>query len=301
MLAGWAACASRALSWKVSDDLLPVRLPHLARILLHTLLNPLGALASAAVEPYAGRDILSMPLTVGAGILLLVRRTRPGLAFFFLIVGLTGMAWALFGPMDRISRLYSPVFPVLSLAGAAVGAFVLLRAAASRDRAAPLERAALPLILTAAVALNVKLLQTDPAGTLAFVVGRLPLQTLGAAYASLPQKELLIAWRWSAALVGFPLVVVPALVVAEGMGLKAAVATLVRAFRREPVGMLFAYLGLAVLAALPLQSMVFGSFRGYPWTAMLVTSLITGATAGVFVYATTLVARAARRCVEGTL
>lgn len=151
------------------------------------------------------------------------------------------------------------------------------------------------LLLTALLALNLALFFSSPG----YLLGLLLRGPSGGAgwptWLISAQSVLAVA----VAVLGVPLLLVPALVVCEGRTFRGAVGALGRAVLRRPVPLVLSYLVLLVLQVLPLGTLLVGVWLEVagvgPWTPGLVGTVLggigRGVTLGLLVYATARIAR----------
>jgi hypothetical protein len=218
--------------------------------------QPLRVLGWSLIPVFSPSGVLDLVFVAGAGAVLLRRSLRS-------LLGLLAVAAAAFTALLVVVAAVKGAavlpagmwgFPgaVTRLFGSATAIWLFLRAARRRGAGGPAFADSLPgLLIVVGVALNLQLLLGSGEWNIALLLtGNRPFAFPGWS----PRLYLSAPYF---ALAGLPLLLLPALVAGEGLGVRDAFAFLGRSLRRRPVPTLLLHVGLGLLLLLPV-----GSFLG---------------------------------------
>jgi len=245
---------------------------------------------------------------VAAVLLFRSARGRPGVvlaAAAALAASVTSVAWILlFSSNPWVWGTYVAMLVpnvVILLAGTALAAWLLIRATGIGSRPAGFAASAPALVATALLVFNLQILTRPTILALRSLFH--DLTALGPP--GPPLKDIIktvdeITHWWTTPILGALLLLVPALVVTRRIGFGAALRTLARFAVRRPAALIVAYVGLAVIALLPIRdvfvaaTVAIGIYSGIPnpFPGSLITAFGSGLQIGLFIYATALVANA---------
>jgi hypothetical protein len=260
-------------------------------------------LHNAARAPFVlGVTWIGVPVTLVAALFLLRGSRTPGtrlLGILGLAAGLTVVGLALFGLPKGVAPSATLAFPgpVLTLIGGSFAAWALL--GAGRAGASPSwPRAALSLLAPAALTMNLTLFLMAPDIQSLALLGTIVERAWSHAFLS-SLGTLVEIGEWTVAIVGFPLLILPALIVRERLGPRTAFAAWGRAVVRTPVPFVLGHVLFFVLAVLPIRELVCTPFVPTGLVSVIPNTIARasvdavgyGLATGILVYATALVAR----------
>lgn len=260
----------------------------------------------------AGLGELAPLLAIFAAITLLrreggsVRRTWAGA--LTAAASMAAVLWALLWPSGKWDwSAYSALLVpngIVFVAGASTGAWLLFRATRIGAGTSAFRDSVAALAITAVFARNLGILTDAPCLAFASVFcGEVGLM-------SSLREYVVRVWAladYTVPILGGILLFVPPLIILHGLGFRDALRVLGRIAARRPAALLLAYLGLAVLAWLPLGPVLRAAFLStgiISWIPSIFPGSILAALTdalqwGLFVYATALAANALAEVTPG--
>lgn len=270
------------------------------------LKRPLSHLVMPAQRPFeAGHSAMGPILALAAAVVLLrtaagnVRRLWAGAVVA--AAGIAAVGWVVIGhdsPWKPDTAMYL-LNGVIALAGGTVAAFLLIRASGLARRGAPYSRLAPALAAVGLLLCNLNLLVTFPIEGFASLFGSQP-DFMGGT--KLPPWNLTlweISW-YTVPILGWALLPVPAFIILRGHGFWPSLRLHGRLAKRRTAVLALTYLGLALLALLPIGGILRAvllstgllDIQPTPLPGSLLASLCNGVQTGIFLYATALAATA---------